>query len=130
VDVFGVSNWLRTLQSIPPYWESMREALYQEVGDPAKQEQMLRETSPLFHAEKIKKPLMVIQGANDPRVIKSESDDIVQAVQKNKVPVEYVVFPDEGHGFSKRKNEAEAYSRMRAFLDTYLKPSGAANVRN
>jgi dipeptidyl aminopeptidase/acylaminoacyl peptidase len=130
VDIFGVSNWLRTLKNIPPYWESMREALYQEVGDPVKQEQMLRDTSPLFHAEKIKKPLMVIQGANDPRVIKPESDDIVQAVQKNKVPVEYVVFPDEGHGFTKRKNEAEAYSRMRGFLDTYLKASGSADARN
>src|SRR4029079_13435021 len=109
VDIFGVSNWLRTLQSVPPWWESFREALYQEMGDPAKQEQMLRDISPLFHAEKIKKPLLVIQGANDPRVIKAESDEIVQAVQKNKVPVEYVVFPDEGHGFTKKKNETEAY---------------------
>ncbi len=130
VDIFGVSNWLRTLQSIPPYWESARASLYVEVGDPVKQEQMLRDISPLFHADKIKKPLMVVQGANDPRVIKPESDDIVQAVRKNKVPVEYVVFPDEGHGFAKRKNEVEAYSKVRAFLDTYLKQSGAANVTN
>ncbi|WP_224372401.1 S9 family peptidase [Hyalangium versicolor] len=126
VDIFGVSNWLRTLKSVPPYWESFREALYQEMGDPAKQEQMLKDISPLFHAEKIKKPLLVIQGANDPRVIKPESDEIVQAVKKNNVPVEYVVFPDEGHGFTKKKNEAEAYSRMLSFLDQYLKKSGAA----
>ncbi|MBN1206092.1 MAG: S9 family peptidase [Myxococcaceae bacterium] len=126
VDIFGVSNWLRTLQNIPPYWEAFREALYQEIGDPVKQEQMLRDISPLFHAGKIKKPLLVIQGANDPRVIKPESDEIVQAVQKNKVPVEYVVFPDEGHGFTKKKNEAEAISRMLGFLDQYLKKSGAA----
>ncbi len=128
VDIFGVSNWLRTLQSIPPYWESFREALYQEIGDPAKQEQMLRDTSPLFHADKIKRPLLVIQGANDPRVIKPESDEIVQAVQKNKVPVEYVVFPDEGHGFTKKKNEAEAYSKTRDFLDRYLKKSGTPSM--
>jgi dipeptidyl aminopeptidase/acylaminoacyl peptidase len=128
VDIFGVSNWLRTLQSIPPYWESFREALYTEVGDPAKQEQMLRDTSPLFHADKIQKPLLVIQGANDPRVIKPESDEIVQAVQKNKVPVEYVVFPDEGHGFTKKKNEAEAYSKTRDFLDRYLKKSGTQTM--
>lgn len=124
VDIFGVSNWLRTLKSVPPYWESFRQALYQELGDPAKHEQMLKDISPLFHADKIKKPLLVIQGANDPRVIKPESDDIVQAVQKNKVPVEYVVFPDEGHGFTKKKNEVEAYSRMLNFLDQYLKKSG------
>jgi dipeptidyl aminopeptidase/acylaminoacyl peptidase len=86
VDIFGVSNWLRTLKSVPPYWESFREALYQEMGDPAKQEQMLRDISPLFHAEKIQKPLLVIQGANDPRVLKAESDEIVQAVRKNKSP--------------------------------------------
>jgi len=124
VDIFGVSNWLRTLQSIPPYWESFREALYQEVGDPAKQEQMLRDISPLFHADKIQKPLLVIQGANDPRVIKPESDEIVEAVKKNGVPVEYVIFPDEGHGFTKKKNEAEAYSKTLDFLNRYLKKSG------
>jgi dipeptidyl aminopeptidase/acylaminoacyl peptidase len=126
IDIFGVSNWLRTLQSIPPYWESQREALYKEMGDPTKQEQMLRDISPLFHAEKISKPLLVLQGANDPRVIKPESDEIVEAVKKNGVPVEYVLFPDEGHGFTKKKNEVEAYSRMRGFLDTHLKATPAA----
>jgi dipeptidyl aminopeptidase/acylaminoacyl peptidase len=67
-------------------------------------------------------PLMVIQGANDPRVIKPESDDVVAAVKKNNVPVEYVVFEDEGHGFSKKKNQEVAYERVLAFLDRYLKP--------
>lgn len=128
IDIFGVSNWLRTLQSIPPWWESQREALYKEVGDPVKQEQMLRDISPLFHAEKISKPLLVLQGANDPRVIQPESDEIVQAVKKNGVPVEYVIFPDEGHGFTKKKNEVEAYSRMLGFLDAHLKASGPAKV--
>ncbi|WP_375767884.1 S9 family peptidase [Archangium gephyra] len=128
IDIFGVSNWLRTLKSIPPWWESQREALYKELGDPAKQEQLLRDISPLFHAEKISKPLLVLQGANDPRVIQPESDEIVEAVKKNGVPVEYVIFPDEGHGFTKRKNEVEAYSRMLGFLEKHLKAAGPAPV--
>ena len=128
VDIFGVANWLRTLESIPPYWESQRLALYTEIGDPVKDKAMLREVSPLFHADKIKRPLFVVQGANDPRVIKPESDDIVAAVQKNGVPVEYVVFPDEGHGFSKRKNQIEAYGKIREFLDKYLKGAPAASA--
>ena len=126
VDIFGVANWVRTLESIPPYWESQRLALYTEIGDPVKDLAMLREVSPLFHADKIKRPLFVVQGANDPRVIKPESDDIVAAVKKNGVPVEYVVFPDEGHGFSKRKNQIEAYGKIREFLDKYLKAAPAA----
>ncbi|MFZ2986705.1 prolyl oligopeptidase family serine peptidase, partial [Ideonella sp.] len=125
VDIFGVSNWLRTLESIPPYWESFRQALYQEVGDPVKDRERLIATSPLFHAKEIRKPLLVIQGANDPRVIKPESDEIVEAVKKNGVPVEYLVFDDEGHGFSKKKNQLEANRRTLAFLDQYLKgPQG------
>lgn len=122
IDIFGVANWIRTLESIPPYWESFRLALYQEIGDPAKDRERLMATSPLFHAGEIKKPLMVIQGANDPRVIKLESDDIVAAVKKNNVPVDYLVFDDEGHGFSKKKNTLEANRRMVEFLDKYLKP--------
>jgi len=126
VNIFGVSNWIRTLESIPPYWESFREALYQEVGNPETQRDFLIETSPLFHADKINVPLIVLQGANDPRVIKPESDDIVAAVQKNGVPVEYVVFDDEGHGFSKKKNQIEGYGRILAFLDQHLKGEPAA----
>lgn len=123
VDIFGVSNWIRTLESIPKYWESERLALYKEIGDPDKDRDFLRETSPLFHAEKIAKPLIVIQGANDPRVIQAESDDIVAAAKKNGAPVEYVVFPDEGHGFSKKKDEIECWGRVLKFLDRYLKGS-------
>jgi len=121
VDIFGVTNWVRTLESIPPYWESFREALYKEIGNPATQRDFLVATSPLFHADKIVKPLMVLQGANDPRVIKPESDEIVAAVKKNGVPVEYVVFDDEGHGFTKKKNQIEGYGKILAFLDRYLK---------
>jgi dipeptidyl aminopeptidase/acylaminoacyl peptidase len=122
VDIFGVSNWLRTLESIPPYWESARQALYQEVGDPVKDKDFLIATSPLFHAKEIRKPLLVIQGKNDPRVIQVESDEIVAAVKQNGVPVEYVVFDDEGHGFKKKKNQIEANRRTLEFLDRYLKP--------
>jgi len=116
---------VRTLASIPKYWESQRLALYKEIGDPEKDLDFLRETSPLFHADRIRKPLIVVQGANDPRVIKPESDEIVAAVKKNGVPVEYVVFPDEGHGFSKKKNQIEAWSSIRVFLDKYLKAPAA-----
>jgi len=129
IDIFGVSNWLRTLESIPPYWESFRLALYQEIGDPTKERERLIASSPLFHAKEIKKPLMVIQGANDPRVIKPESDEIVEAVKKNGVPVEYLVFADEGHGFSKKKNQIEANRSMLQFLDKYLKPGVSAPAK-
>ena len=121
VDIFGVSNWVRTLESIPPWWEAQRKALYDEMGDPESRRQMLRDVSPVFHADKIRKPLLVMQGANDPRVLKAESDDIVAAVKKNGVPVEYIVFPDEGHGFTKKKNQIEGYTAMLTFLDKHLK---------
>ncbi len=121
VDIFGVTNWLRTLRSIPSWWESQRQALYDELGNPEKDSTYLKEISPLFHAEQIRKPLMVLQGANDPRVLKVESDEIVEKVRNNDVPVEYVVFEDEGHGFSKKENEIEAYGKILTFLDKHLK---------
>ena len=125
VDIFGVANWVRTLKSIPPWWEAFREALYKEMGNPATDEEYLRRISPLYHPEKIKKPLIVLQGANDPRVLKVESDEIVEAVRKNGVPVEYVVFPDEGHGFVKKENEIKGYKAILDFVDKHLK--GAAS---
>lgn len=125
VDIFGVANWLRTLEGIPTWWEAQRTALYAEIGDPVTQKAMLREISPVFHADQIRRPLLVLQGANDPRVVKAESDDIVAAVKKNNVPVEYVVFPDEGHGFSKKKNQIEGYGAVLTFLDKYLKNKDA-----
>jgi dipeptidyl aminopeptidase/acylaminoacyl peptidase len=126
VDLFGISNWVRTLESIPPWWASFREALYAELGDPKADSARLRRISPFFNADKIAVPLMVLQGANDPRVLKVESDDIVAAARKNGVPVEYVVFPDEGHGFVKKDNEIKGYTQVIAFLDRYLK--GASTV--
>jgi dipeptidyl aminopeptidase/acylaminoacyl peptidase len=126
VDIFGVTNWLRTLREIPPYWESFRNALYREIGDPNTEDTVrLKAYSPLLNADKINKPLMVLQGANDPRVLKVESDEIVEAVKKNNVPVDYVLFPDEGHGFMKKENEIKGYGQIGEFLDKYLK--GEAN---
>ena len=122
VNIFGVTNWLRTLQSIPPYWESFRNALYQEMGDPNTADSVrLYNISPVFHAHKVKNPVMVLQGANDPRVLKIESDDIVAGIEKNGIHVEYVVFDDEGHGFRKKENKIEGYGKILIFLEKYLK---------
>src|SRR4030095_16615776 len=126
VDLFGISNWVRTLSSMPVWWGSVREALFAELGDPSHDAARLRRISPLFNAENIKAPLMVLQGANDPRVLKVESDEIVAAAKKNGVPVEYVVFPDEGHGFVKKENEIQGYTAVIAFLDRYLKGGSAS----
>ncbi len=122
VNLFGVTNWIRTLRSIPPWWESFKDALYLELGDPNSTDSVrLREISPLFHTEKVTKPLIVLQGSQDPRVLQAESDEIVAGVRKNGVPVEYVLFEDEGHGFVKKENQIEAYSKVLEFLDTHLK---------
>ncbi|SOD78452.1 S9 family peptidase [Spirosoma fluviale] len=121
VDIFGVANWLRTLNSMPEWWGPQRDALFKEIGHPKTDSVALYNKSPLFHTQRIKKPLLVIQGANDPRVLKIESDEIVTNVRKNGVPVEYVTFPDEGHGFVKKENEITAYKAVREFLDKYLR---------
>jgi len=121
IDIFGVSNWQRTLESIPPWWGAFRDGLYAEMGDPAKDGERLHRISPLFHATNIKKPLLVVQGVNDPRVLKVESDEIVEAVKKNQVPVEYLVFPDEGHGFEKKQNRIAASEAFLEFLQAHLK---------
>jgi len=121
IDIFGVTNWERTLQSIPPWWESFKESLYDEMGDPETDAERHHRISPLFHAENIVRPLLVIQGANDPRVLQVESDELVAKVQENEVPVEYVVFDDEGHGFRNRENRITASNAYVSFLDRYLK---------
>jgi dipeptidyl aminopeptidase/acylaminoacyl peptidase len=107
----------------------MRRALYREIGDPARDREMLRAISPLFHADRIRRPLLVLQGRNDPRVIKPESDEIVAAVRVNGVPVEYLVFDDEGHGFTKKKNQAEGYRAALNFLDRHLKAETTTDAR-
>ncbi len=125
VNYFGVTNWLRTLKSIPPWWASFRDALYIEMGDPYKDSVALYNKSPLFHTDKITKPFIVLQGSNDPRVLQVESDEIVANARKNGVSVEYVIFPDEGHGFVKKENNIKASEEVLKFLDKYLK--GGAN---
>ena len=121
VDIYGVSNWPRLLANTPSWWEDLRRLLFTEVGDPAKDAEYLRKISPVFHASNIKKPLLVLQGANDPRVLPVESEDIVARVKANGVPVEYVIFPDEGHGFRKKANQIAAYRKILDFLDTHVR---------
>ncbi|AXT60270.1 S9 family peptidase [Aquimarina sp. AD10] len=131
VNLFGVTNWIRTLKSIPPWWTSFKDALYLELGNPNTADSVrLRKISPLFHTEKVTKPLIVLQGAKDPRVLKVESDEIVAGVKKNGVPVEYVLFEDEGHGFVKKENQIEAYGRVLKFLDKYLKGNGSEVIND
>jgi dipeptidyl aminopeptidase/acylaminoacyl peptidase len=122
VDLFGVANWPRTLKSIPPFWESFRKALYDEMGDPYTSDSIrLKKISPLYNYDKINKPLLVFQGSNDIRVLPIESNEIVAGVKKNGVPVEYIVYPNEGHGFQKKENQITTTKTTLAFLDKYLK---------
>jgi len=125
VNIFGVTNWVRTLKSIPPHWAAFKDALYAEMGDPFSDEDVerLRRISPVFHGDKVKSPVMVLQGANDIRVLQAESDDMVEAVRANNVPVEYVIFPDEGHGFRKKENQIKGHGQILSFLNKYLKGS-------
>ncbi len=122
VDIFGVANWVRTLNNIPPWWESFREALYTEMGNPETDGERLHRISPVFHADNITRPLMVLQGANDPRVLQAESDDMVAAARDNGAEVEYLIFDDEGHGFRKKTNQQRGYKAILEFLDRHLKP--------
>lgn len=125
VNLYGVTDWIRTLESIPAWWESIREGLYQELGHPEKDREYLRSISPLFHADRIERPLLVLQGANDPRVLRRESDEIVEAARKGGTPVEYLVFPNEGHGFRRKETQKQAFEAVLSFLDRYLKGDGA-----
>lgn len=121
VNIFGVTNWVRTLKSIPAYWESFRKSLYDELGDPATDEERLHRISPVFFGHQVKQPVLVVQGVNDPRVIKIESDEMVESIRSGGTHVEYLLFDDEGHGFSKKKNRIEASDKYLQFLDEYLK---------
>lgn len=122
VSIVGPSNLITLLESIPPYWEPIRKLFYARMGDPSTPEgkaQLLRQ-SPLTAAEKIKTPLLVIQGANDPRVTKRESDQIVIALRDRGFPVEYLVAPDEGHGFARPENNMAMFASAEKFLAKYL----------
>lgn len=119
VAISGVSNWIRALKSLAPGAPS-RKLYYEKLGDPDTDEAMLRAISPAFHAHQITKPLMVVQGAKDPRVLRIESDDIVAAVRRCGGTVEYLLLEDEAHGFRKRTNAVRAYQAILNFLGRYL----------
>ena len=122
VNIYGVTNWIRTLRSIPAYWESTRKSLYNEMGDPYTEDSLrLYNISPLFHAKNIKNPVMVLQGANDPRVLQIESDEMVQEARNAGAYVEYVLFEDAGHGFIKKEQQIEGNEKILTFLENYLK---------
>lgn len=120
VDYVGVSNLLTFMKTIPPYWELWRTQMYEMVGNPETSEAELRAESPVFQADKIVTPLFIAQGANDPRVNKDESDQMVAALRQRGVPVEYLVKDNEGHGFHNQENQFEFYEAMEKFLARHL----------
>ena len=120
VSYVGVSSLFTWIAAIPPYWKPFLEMIYEMVGHPERDEARLRLTSPLFHIERIRAPLLVAQGANDPRVRQAESDQIVAALRARGVPVEYLVKDDEGHGFQSEENRFEFYRALERFLETHL----------
>jgi len=121
VDYVGVSSLFTFMDSMPPYWELYRTMMYEMVGHPEKDKELLASASPLLHVDKIKVPLFIAQGANDPRVKKSESDQIVEALKAKEIDVPYMVKDDEGHGFYNEENQFDFYRSMGEFLDKYLK---------
>ena len=125
VDYVGVSNIFTMYKTIPPYWKPMQEMTYEMVGDPVKDKDLLTEISPVFHADKIKTPLFIAQGRNDPRVNVEESNQMVKALRERGVDVPYMVKDNEGHGFHNEENQIEFYEAMDRFLAKYLKRASA-----
>jgi dipeptidyl aminopeptidase/acylaminoacyl peptidase len=120
VDYVGVANLFTFMKSIPPYWKPFLEMLYEMVGDPEKDKDLLHSASPVFHVDKIKAPLLIAQGANDPRVNKNESDQMVEALKKKGIDVPYMVKNNEGHGFRNEENRFDFYRAMEEFLAKHL----------
>ncbi len=120
VDYVGVSNMFTFMNTIPPYWEPLRELFYELVGDPEADSLLLAEVSPVFHADKITAPLFIAQGANDPRVNKAESDQMVEALKARGIEVEYMVKDNEGHGFHNEENRFDFYRAMEKFLAHHI----------
>ncbi len=121
VDYVGVSNLFTFMNTIPPYWKPFLDMFQEMVGDPVKDKDLLTATSPALHADKIKTPLFVAQGAKDPRVNIAESDQMVEALKKRGVTVEYMVKDNEGHGFRNEENRFEFYEAMEKFLSKHIK---------
>ncbi len=120
VDIVGPSNLFTFMESIPPYWEAYRSILYYFVGHPEQDRELLRARSPFFHVDRIRAPLLIGQGANDPRVKRTESIQIVTALRRRGHPVEYVEYPDEGHGFYRTENQLDFFGRSERFLLRHL----------
>jgi dipeptidyl aminopeptidase/acylaminoacyl peptidase len=122
VDIVGPSNLITLINTIPPYWESGRQLFYRRIGNPTTPEgaEFLKSRSPLTKADQIQRPLLIAQGANDPRVKKAESDQIVAAMKAKNIPVTYVLYPDEGHGFARAENRTSFYAVSEAFLSQCL----------
>lgn len=120
VDIVGPSNLITFMETIPPYWKPIESILWDRVGHPEKDAEFLKSRSPLFKVDQIKKPLLIAQGANDPRVKKAESQQIVEALKKAGKVVEYVEYPDEGHGFARPENRLDFYGRAEKFLATHV----------
>jgi len=122
VDIVGPSNLNTLLKTIPPYWQAARAQFVRSMGDPdtAEGQALLKERSPLTQADRIKRPLLIGQGANDPRVNKAESEQIVEAMKAKNIPVTYVLFPDEGHGFARPENNLAFYATAEHFLERCL----------
>jgi dipeptidyl aminopeptidase/acylaminoacyl peptidase len=120
VDYVGVSNLFTFMKSIPPYWKPYLEMIYEMVGDPEKDKDLLTSASPVFQSDKIKVPLLIAQGANDPRVNKAESDQMVEALKKRGIEVPYMVKANEGHGFANEENRFDFYRAMEEFLAKHL----------
>jgi len=120
VDFCGVSNLFTFMQSIPPYWKPMLDMMYEMVGNPETDKELLMARSPVFHVGNIKAPLLVAQGAKDPRVKIDESNQIVEALRARSIEVDYIVKENEGHGFRNEENRIEFYERMEKFLAKHL----------
>jgi len=120
IDFVGVSNLFTFMNTIPPYWKPYLDMLHEMVGDPEKDKVIMEEASPAYHVDKIKTPLFVVQGANDPRVNIDESDQIVRSLRSRDIDVPYLLKYDEGHGFMKEENKFEFYKSMLGFLYKYL----------
>ncbi|MHA2365811.1 MAG: alpha/beta fold hydrolase [Candidatus Hodarchaeales archaeon] len=120
VDLVGISNLLTFLHSIPPYWKNYLDELYKRVGNPETEEEFLKSRSPLYKVENIKIPILIAQGANDPRVKQAESEQIVEAMEKKSIEYEYLLFPDEGHGLIIPENRLKFYRKMEEFLSKHL----------
>jgi dipeptidyl aminopeptidase/acylaminoacyl peptidase len=120
VDIVGPSNLITFQETIPPYWKPLEPIFWGRVGNPTKDAEFLKSRSPLFKVDRINKPLLIAQGANDPRVKKSESLQMVEALKKAGKVVEYVEYADEGHGFARPENRLDFYGKAEKFLAQHL----------